>query len=408
MALHELKQKRNTIAADMRALHEKIGDTAWTDEQRTQWGAMKSELDALDAQIAREEELRRQDQTYIEDQEGEQRQQQGNHGDPQQQASERRAAAFNGFLRRGVAELSAEERQALRELRAQGTSPDEQGGYTVPTQFQNRIVESMRAYGGIASISQILTTATGQDIAWSTSDGTTEEGELLAENTAASEGDTTFGTAILGAKKLSSKIIRVSNELLQDSGVDIEAFLASRIASRIGRGEAKYLVLGTGAGTPLQPKGLAASVTNTVSTAAAATFKWTELNSLKHAVDPAYRNGPNVRFAFNDATLQVIEEMVDAQNRPLWLPSIIGGAPATVLQTPYVIDPAIPNVAAGAKFAYFGDFNRFIIRRVSYMTLKRLVERYAEYDQTAFLAFHRFDCVLEDTAAIKALAGKAA
>jgi HK97 family phage major capsid protein len=200
MALHELKQKRNTIAADMRALHEKIGDTAWTDEQRTQWGAMKSELDALDAQIAREEELRRQDQTYIEDQEGEQRQQQGNHGDPQQQASERRAAAFNGFLRRGVAELSAEERQALRELRAQGTSPDEQGGYTVPTQFQNRIVESMRAYGGIASISQILTTATGQDIAWSTSDGTTEEGELLAENTAASEGDTTFGTAILGAK----------------------------------------------------------------------------------------------------------------------------------------------------------------------------------------------------------------
>ncbi|MEI9629786.1 phage major capsid protein, partial [Phytobacter diazotrophicus] len=77
-------------------------------------------------------------------------------------------------------------------------------------------------------------------------------------------------------------------------GVDIEAFLASRIASRIGRGEAKYLVLGTGAGTPLQPKGLAASVTNTVSTAAAATFKWTELNSLKHAVDPAYRNGPNV------------------------------------------------------------------------------------------------------------------
>ena len=55
MALHELKQKRNTIAADMRALHEKIGDTAWTDEQRSKWGAMKSELDALDAQIAREE-----------------------------------------------------------------------------------------------------------------------------------------------------------------------------------------------------------------------------------------------------------------------------------------------------------------------------------------------------------------
>jgi predicted phage gp36 major capsid-like protein len=41
------------------------------------------------------------------------------------------------------------------------------------------------------------------------------------------------------------------------------------------------------------------------------------------------------------------------------------------------------DIAAGAKFAYFGDFNRFIVRRVTYMTLKRLVERYAEYDQTA-------------------------
>ena len=100
--------------------------------------------------------------------------------------------------------------------------------------------------------------------------------------------------------------------------------------------------------------------------------------------------------------------MEDGQGRPLWLPSIIGGAPSTVLQVPYVVDQAIPDIAAGAKFAFYGDFNRFIIRRVTYMTLKRLVERYAEFDQTGFLAFHRFDCVLEDTGAIKALVGKPA
>ncbi|WP_437891133.1 phage major capsid protein [Phytobacter sp. V91] len=407
MKLHELKQKRNTIAADMRALHEKLGETTWTEEQRGQWGAMKSELDSLDEKIGREEELRRHDQMYIDNQDEEQRQQQ-RENTPENQQAERRAAAFDKFLRHGFGELSAEERQAVKELRAQGTSPDAKGGYTVPIQMLNKIVESMKAYGGIASVAQILNTSNGQDISWSTSDGTTEEGELLGENTETSEEDVAFGGASLGAKKLSSKIIRVSNELLQDSGVDIEAFLASRIASRIGRGEAKYLVLGTGAGTPLQPKGLSASVTGTKATASATAFTWKELNALKHAVDPAYRNGPQVRFAFNDTTLQAIEEMEDGQGRPLWLPSIIGGAPATVLQTPYVIDPAIPNIAAGAKFAFFGDFNRFIIRRVAYMTLKRLVERYAEYDQTAFLAFHRFDCVLEDTAAIKALTGKPA
>ncbi|HHA1285353.1 TPA: phage major capsid protein [Enterobacter roggenkampii] len=405
MKLHELKQKRNTIATDMRALHDKIGDATWTDEQRTQWNTAKSELDSLDERISREEELRRHDQNVIAEQEPEQRQRQKN---PEMQADERRAAAFDRLLRHGFGELTAEERQAVKELRAQGTSPDDKGGYTVPTQMRNTIIDSMKAYGGIAGVSQILNTSNGQDITWSTSDGTAEEGELLAENAAASEGDVTFGTAILGAKKLSSKIIRVSNELLQDSGVDIEAYLAGRIAQRIGRGEAKYLVQGTGAGTPLQPKGLVTSVTGTTATGNATSFQWQEMNTLKHSLDPAYRGGSKFRWAFNDTTLQYIEEMVDDQKRPLWLPDIVGGSPATVMGIPYVIDQAIDSIGAGKKFIFLGDFNRFIVRRVSYMTLKRLVERYAEYDQTAFLAFHRFDCVLEDTAAIKALVGKPA
>ncbi|STE16171.1 MULTISPECIES: phage major capsid protein [Citrobacter] len=409
MKLHELKQKRNTIATDMRALHDKIGDTTWTEEQRTQWNAAKSELDALDVRIAREDELRRQDQNYIDENETENRHQQNSDpANPDAKAGERRAAAFDRFLRHGFSELSAEERQAVKELRAQGTSPDAKGGYTVPTQMLNKIVDSMKAYGGIASVAQILNTSTGQDITWSTSDGTAEEGELLGENTETTDEDVTFGTAVLGAKKLSSKIIKVSNELLQDSGVDIEAYLASRIGQRIGRGEAKYLVQGTGAGAPVQPKGLVASVTGTVNTAAAAAFTWQEMNKLKHAIDPAYRSGPKFRWAFNDSTLQVIEEMVDDQKRPLWLPDVVGGTPATILNIPYVIDQAIDGIAAGKKFAFLGDFDRLIVRRVAYMTLKRLVERYAEYDQTAFLAFHRFDCVLEDTAAIKALVGKPA
>ncbi|MTC40969.1 phage major capsid protein [Providencia sp. wls1921] len=402
MKLHELKQKRNTIAVDMRAIHEKVGEGVMTDEQRTEWNKAKTELENLEAQIEREEQLRSLDQEFVDDKEQEQRRNPEN--DPEAAKVERRNLAFDRFVRSGFGELSTEERQALKELRAQGTSPDEKGGYTVPTQMLNKIIEQMKAYGGIASVAQILTTSTGQDITWSTSDGTEEEGELLGENTAASEQDVEFGTAILGAKKLSSKIIRVSNELLQDSGVNIEAYLGSRIAQRIGRGEAKYLVKGTGTGSPLQPKGLDASVTGTID--ASATFGWKDINALEHALDPAYRNGPKFRLAFNDDTLKNLKEMEDAQKRPLWLPSIAGVAPSTILGMQYVVDQAIDKMEAGKKFIFCGDFDRFILRRVTYMTLKRLVERYAEYDQTAFLAFHRFDCVLEDTSAIKALVGK--
>lgn len=404
MKLHDLKQKRNTIATEMRAIHEKVGEGMMTEEQRTEWNKANTELEKLDEQIKREEQLRSLDQEFVDDNEQEQRNNPEN--DPEAAKVERRNLAFDRFVRSGFGELSAEEKQALKELRAQGTSPDEKGGYTVPTQMLNKIIDQMKAYGGIASVAQILNTSNGQDITWSTSDGTEEEGELLGENTAASEQDVEFGTAILGAKKLSSKIIRVSNELLQDSGVSIEAYLGSRIAQRIGRGEAKYLVKGTGAGTPLQPKGLDASVTGTVEASAA--FGWKDINALAHKLDPAYRNGPKFRLAFNDDTLKNLKEMEDAQKRPLWLPSIAGVAPSTILGMQYVVDQAIDKMEAGKKFIFCGDFDRFILRRVTYMTLKRLVERYAEYDQTAFLAFHRFDCVLEDTSAIKALVGKAA
>ena len=198
MKLHEMKQKRNTIAKDMRALHEKIGDNAWTDEQRAEWNRAKAELDALD-------------QAYV-DESGPEERQNNEAENGKKAVEEKRAAAFNRFLRAGFAELNAEERNLMRELRAQSVTTDSQGGYTVPTQMRNKIIDTMKAYGGIASVAQLLTTSTGQDITWSTSDGTTEEGELLAENTAATEQDVTFGTAILGAKKLSSKIIRVSNE----------------------------------------------------------------------------------------------------------------------------------------------------------------------------------------------------
>lgn len=405
MKLHEMQQKRNTIAADMRALHDKIGENPWTEEQRTEWSNAKSELKKLDEAIAREEDLRSLDEDEVRTRENEQRNKL-NKDNPGTPKDEQRAAVFDSFIRRGLGDLSAEELQVMREMRAMGEGQADKGGYTVPVQMMNQIIESMKAYGGIASIAQVMYTSNGQEIDWPTSDGTAEEGELIGENTAASELDTSFGSVSVGAKKLSSKIIRVSNELLQDSAINMEAFLANRIGERIGRTESRLIVQGTGTGTPLQPKGLQASVTNTVVSGGATTFTWQDMNKLKHAIDPAYRRGPKFSWAFNDNTLELIEEMVDAQNRPLWLPSVAGGTPATVLQVPYVIDQAISDIGVGSQFIYCGDFSRFLIRRVRYMALKRLVERYAEFDQVGFLAFYRFDTLLEDNSAIKALIGK--
>ncbi len=295
------KKKRRNIAAQMRQLNDEIGEKTWTEEQRTKWDSMKSELGGVESQIEREESLRSTDALFVEEQ-----RQIETESKPVIDVEVKRSQAFNSFLRRGLGELSQEERQVMAELRAQAAGTDNKGGYTVPKEMQARIAEQMKAFGGIASVAQILNTADGRVITWATANGTAEEGELIGENAAATELDTEFGTAELGAKKLSSKIIRVSNELLQDSGVDIEEYLSRRIAERIGRAEAKYLIQGTGVGSPAQPKGLQTAVTG-VTQAAAAAVVWQDFNALIHSVDPAYRNVGNTRLAFNDNTLKNVE-----------------------------------------------------------------------------------------------------
>lgn len=406
MKLHELKQAYNEVARNMRNLHDNIGDTTWTDEQRSEWKNWKTKLDGLNEQIEREEALRDADQRFVEENEEEHRNNmEGEERGGEQSQDELRAQTFDAFLRQGMSEMTTEQRQILREMRAQATSPGEKGGYTVPTEMLNQIYEAMKDYGGVASVAQLLPTDGGNPIEWPTSDGTAEEGVLLGENQEAGEEDVEFGMKTLGAKKLTSKVIRVSNELLNDSGINIQAFLSSRIGQRLGRGEAKYLVQGTGAGTPEQPTGLQTAVTGVTNVAANNEFTWQEVNALIHSIDPAYRRAANFRLGFNDNTLKLMTEMEDNQGRPLWLPAVAGAAPATILGKQYFVDQGIADIADNAKFMYGGDFKQFIVRRVRYMVLKRLVERYAEFDQTGFLAFHRFDCVLQDTAAIKALAG---
>jgi HK97 family phage major capsid protein len=405
--LKDLKQRRATLATEMRSLNDSVAEgTEWTGEQRGKWDTMKTEIRALDESIEREELLRESEQRFVEDSQ-EERSQRQTREQGTQTPDELRSSAFLNLLRNGLENLSPEERSAVAELRAQG-SGNTQGGYTVPTTLLNRVLEAQKAFGGIEGVSQIITTDSGSEIAWPTSDGASDEGELVGENTDAGEKDIAFGIDQMGAHKLTSKIIRIPLELLQDSGLDLEGYVAQRIATRIGRARAKLLVRGTGVGTPLQPKGLKTAASVGATTAAAGKVVFKDVNALIHSIDPAYRSAAQFRIAFNDKTLQNLEDLEDGQGRPIWLPGVDAGAPATILKYKYVIDQAIDDIAADTKFMYAGDFNQFVIRNVRAIVIRRLVERYAEFDQVGFLAFQRFGCVLQDTSAIKALAGKAA
>ena len=401
MKLHELKQKRSTIAGQMRKLNDDYSEKRWDEPATKQWGDMVKELDELDAQIVREERLLNLDSDNVQT-------------DPERRSGidldtsvteARQMKVLENVLRGGYQALSSEERALYKEMRAQATNVDTKGGFTVPTEFRNRVVEAMKAFGGVANISTVFETDGGNPITWVTTDGTLDEGVMIGETEEGGDKDMDFGQIQIGAKKMTSKTIKISDELLQDSGVDIVGLIVRRIASRLGRGEAKQLLTGDGQGNNI--KGLLNQLTGGATSAVAGSITHSDLLHLKHSVDPAYRAG-NTRWVFNDNTLLGFKELKDSTGRPLWLPDVAGVAPATIDGDQYQIDQGMPDMAAGKKAVLYGDFSYFQIRRVKGMALRRLDEKYAEAGLVGFLMFHRFDALLEDTAAVKALTLKAA
>jgi HK97 family phage major capsid protein len=96
---------------------------------------------------------------------------------------------------------------------------------------------------------------------------------------------------------------------------------------------------------------------------------------------------------FNDSTFKAIKKLSvgSSDDRPLWQPSITTNAPDTLEGYQYVINQDMASIGSLAKSILFGDFSNYIIREVADWRLVRLVERYAELDQVAFVMFARYD-----------------
>ncbi|MDX0315902.1 phage major capsid protein [Sinorhizobium meliloti] len=403
----ELREKQQKLVADARALLADIkDDTAEVRvaELESQHDAAMAEYDRLEARIKREEalEARERDLNAADDRRpnGEDRSVQGGR---QENADEARAAAFRSYLRHGLEDMPAEERKIVREMRAQAVGTDSKGGYLVPEGFMAELVKSLKAWGPMLDpgITRVLTTTAGNSIPWPTMDDTSNEGALIGENTQVTESEVAFGTKTLEAYKYTSGVVLVSAELLQDSAIDVEGTVRSAMAERIGRIGNRHLTVGTGSS---QPNGIVTAATAVTGVAAAAAITFDNLIDLFHAVDPAYRDDPSARWMFNDGTLKALRKIKDVEDRYVWQPADVRtGAPATILEKPYSINQAVAAIGASNKSVVFGAFNRYVVRMVREFAIRRLVERYADYDQTGFIGFTRLDGELLDAAAVKTL-----
>jgi HK97 family phage major capsid protein len=312
-------------------------------------------------------------------------------------------AAFAGFLRHGMAGLNHDQQALMQralvndpQIRAGATAPGSAGGYTVPQGFLNRMVETMKAYGGIFGLAEVMTTDSGNPLSWPSNDDTANEAVIVGENTQIGEQDFEFGNVDLGAHMYTTKIVRLSFQLLQDSAFDLEAFVSRKFGERLGRGSSRHFATGTGTG---QPQGIT-QATNVHTLAAA--LGYDDFVDLEHSIDPAYR--PRAQYVVNDDVVRAARKLKDANRNPLWAPAMAGGIPSTINGRPYTVDNSLPPLAAGSRSVVYGDIRAgYIIRVVNGAQTLRLTERYADFLQVGFLGFQRLDGKVQDNSALAVL-----
>lgn len=381
--MKKLYEERAHIWHEMRAIldaAEKEGRELTAEEAET-YDRLEKELERLTERIEREERLRAIEARI--------RRAKDVDTGPVSHEADLYTEAWRAYARWGLSRLTAEQRDALLrqaiEDRAMQTVPGAAGGFLVPEGFARRIIEVAQAFGGVRRAASVITTANGAPLPVPRADDTGNEGELLAEGGVVAAQDVPVDQVVLGAYTYTSKLVRVSLQLLQDSAFDLEAFLQRRFGERIGRITERHYTLGTDAG---QPQGIVTGATNEKTGGA---ISYDALVDLLHAVDPAYRTDGAV-WMLADATLSDVRKLKDAQNRPLWQLSVAQGQPDTLLGFPYIVNNYVPAHAVGNRCLLFGNIREaYLIRDVVGIGFLRLEERYADQLQVGFLAWLRTD-----------------
>jgi len=302
---------------------------------------------------------------------------------------------LKSFLLKGFAGMNNEEKEFV--TRAQSTTTNSEGGYTVDTMLSNAIVQSMLETGGMREVASVITTAQGGQMNFPTNNDTANVGRWLAEKSAATNTDTVFGTAALNSWTASSDYIPVSAQLIQDSAYDIEAYIVDILGMRLGRLSNAGYTVGTGSS---QPTGVALTSTLGKAAAAVTATTFSELLDLKHSVDRAYR--ANGTWMFNDNTLVSLKKIALASaNQSLWQPGVVGGAPATIDGQAYTVNNDCVDMAAGGHAIMYGDFSKYQIRDTAGINIRRSEHVAFLNNEITFLGELRTDGKLLDTAAVK-------
>jgi HK97 family phage major capsid protein len=288
--------------------------------------------------------------------------------------------AFVEYCRRGTDNMEMEKRNAL------SSASDADGGFLVPPSFESGIIMEAYDMAEIRPYTQVGTTGRDQVYIGALSKPLVAWGRTQLKVSTQKLNAGVRRIQIFDLKALAL----IHNNTLDDSDADIFGELSAAFALAIAEAEDVAFAVGGGDESPQGVVADAEVQANYVPTGVAADITDGSNNGVDALMDVFYKVKKTYRRAgiwgFNSTTEAAIRKLKDADGRYLWQPPVQAGEPAVLLGKPTINPEGMPDIAANAFPVFFGDLRAgYKIRDRAGMSVRRLAERYAEYDQTGFM-----------------------
>ncbi len=311
----------------------------------------------------------------------------GDNGGDNASDIELRHKAFGKFLRHGAGEnttLTVDEKRVL------SSASDAEGGFLVPPDWENELL--VQAYDESAIRPLVNAKPTSRDTVFlpALSKPSVSWGTV---NVAVSAQDLDAGGERISIYDLKALAL-IHNNTLDDAAANIWGELMDMFSMAVSEAEDDAYAIGVGNNSP---SGIVSDsrvqAINTV-TGVAADISDGSNNGVDAMIDVLYTLKKiyrrNATWAMNSQTEAATRKLKDGDGQYLWQPPVQAGAPTTLLGRPVVNPEGMPDIGAGTYPIVVGDFAKgYKIRDRSGIAVQRLVERYAEYDQTGFLLKRR-------------------
>lgn len=261
-------------------------------------------------------------------------------------------------------------------------------GYFLPDESAAKFHVEQEKMNIIRQIGTVIFTESGDKkikaVLPSGTAGFVDEGGVIPEMDANVASYTVFAHKI-------GKVTKVSTELVNDAGFDLEGALAADLGREFGKLEEAACIGGSGAG---QPYGLLEGAETGVT--ATGTLSFDNITALYFSLGAEFIR--NAVWLMSDEVALHLRTLKDSAGNYLWRDS-----DDTILGKAVYTSPYMPGIAPGARPILFGDFRFYWLMERGGVSLKPLHEKYAVQGVTGFIGTEFIDGRLVRRDAVKAL-----